>query len=171
MGAAGSLLSLAIDHSLFPDAYCCTTERHEELNFVTVFESEPMIYAAVQCLSTKDFGRVWMASAGLHMNEAMMDHMQISRIATFQSFQKILDDEAVNTRLWFMLHPQDMNKMAITSVYPDDHPMPPLRDWQRRENNMQEFFRHNQRQVMADNRAGHDLEKWRHGVIYTSYLC
>ena len=169
MGTAGSLLSLAIDHSLLPDTYCCTTERHEELNFVTVFETEPVMYAAVTCLSTKEFSRVWIASSGLRMNEAMMVHMRKSRIATFRTFQQILNDEAVNTRLWFMLHPRDMDKMAVTSVYPDDRPMPPFRDWERREKNTHEFFRHNQRRVMASNRAGHDLEEWSCTVIYNYY--
>ena len=171
MGTAGSLLSLAIDYSLCHDSYCCTTKQHEELNFASVFASEPLMYTAVKCLSTKDFGRVWIASAKLYRTEAMMDHMKISRILkTFRSFRRILYDDAVNARLWFFLHPRDMDAMAITSVYPKYHPMPPLRDWQRREDKMHKFFRHTQRQVMADNRAGHDLEKWRYGVIYTSYL-
>ena len=171
MGTAGSLLSFAIDHSLCADTYCCTTKQHEEVNFVSVFESEPLIYAAVKCLSTRDFSRVWLASADLYMNEVMMDHMQNSRIATFRCFRKVLYDDAVNARLWFLLHPQDLSTMAITGVYPDKHPMPPLRDWQWREEKMHEFFRQTQRQVMADYREGHDLEKWKYGVIYTSYLC
>ena len=166
MGAAGSLLSLAIDYSSAVDISSLLTAQRDKLMFVMIFETEPVMHAALTCLSIMELSRVRMASSTLHMNEAMMVHMQTSRFAMYRAFQRIINDDAVNARLWLMLHPRDMDKMAATSAYFAGSPVPPPRAWQTYEQNMHEFFQECQTLVMARNRAGWTMEEMRSGVIY-----
>ena len=166
MGAAGASLSLAIDYSSADDISSLLLSQRDEHMFVMIFETEPVMHAALTCLSIMELNHVRMASSTLHMNETLMLHMQTLRFATYRAFRRIIHDDAVNARLWLMLDPLDMNKMAATSAYFAGSPVPPPRAWQTYEQNMHEFFQECQTQVMARNQAGWTMEEMRSGVIY-----
>ena len=153
MGAAGSALSLAID-VITPS----TRANPEESVFVTaMMTSGPLVLAALRCLSTKGLGRLQAASPTLRGHDAIVKHMQASRIATFRLFQRVIFDDAVNARLWFMLRPRDMDRMTVTGAYGLYLPKPPGRDWERREEDNQAFSRHIARLIMKDIRENREF--------------
>ena len=140
MGAAGSALSLAIDVTpstrANPEAASaspCTAEREESI-FVTVFmTTEPLVQAALTCLSTKELGRVGTASPTLRMHEAIVEHMRTAMIATTAASMRIIALRATNLRLWRMLFPRDMARLTATGANVDGLYLPMRKRGQRAE--------------------------------------
>ena len=92
--------------------------KREESIFVTAFmTAEPMVQAALTCLSTKELGRVGTASPTLRMHEAIVEHMRTAMIATTAAFERIIALPAPNVRLWHMLFPRDMTRLAETGAH------------------------------------------------------
>ena len=117
--------------------------KREESIFVTVFmTAEPVVQAALTCLSTKELGRVGTASPTLRMHEAIVEHMRTAMIATTAAFERILSLPAPNVRLWHMLFPRDMTRLAETGAHGLYLPVPPGEDWERREEEDRAFAAH-----------------------------
>ena len=95
-----------------------------------------------------------------------LNSLQASVLATYRAFKRIVNDDAVNARLWQMLRLGYMDKLLATSADPDDAPLLPRRDWEGREKHMNEFHRHTQRLMIVRYREGHEFDKMRRSVIY-----
>ena len=117
--------------------------KREESIFVTVFmTAEPVVQAALTCLSTKELGRVGTASPTLRMHEAIVEHMRTAMIATTAACERVIALQALNVRLWHMLFPRDMTRLAETGAHGLYLPVPPGEDWERREEEDRAFAAH-----------------------------